>query len=102
MFEWECVQITRLESQRGAYMTKCVRELGHTIDRMGRRVVFCIQNNRKVMRYFDTSRQAVEEARKSQFQPVKLYVITIEHKGMYWSIPLKDLVELIEKEGRYL
>lgn len=91
---WENAQIERLVSQSSSWMNAC-KKIGHSIDRLGRRLVYRVRNARGIDRYFNNVRQAMDCANESQFQPTRITIMPILPKGTHWSTPLEDLVDLI-------
>lgn len=95
-YEEEMIRVhNALSSARGSYMKTCAN-MGHTIDRLGRRVVFRVINSRGAKRHFDKSVEAVKFAREAVNQPTRMIVIPVLPSYSYWSTPLMELVKLIE------
>ena len=71
-----------------------------TIDKNGYRHVWCVVNKRGVRKYFDNSKDALELARNSKFQPCDIVQIPIYPCWEYHHTDLESLVILIEEKLR--
>lgn len=102
LWAWEQLQIERLEKARPsreaceAWKEKC-KSMGHTIDRLGRRIIFRVTNSRGAKRHFNSSHEAIKFGREAINQPTHITILLILPEYSYWATPLTELVKLIKE-----
>ena len=95
--EWDAIMIDRLAKKYPNGLLPPVKEPA-TIDRNGFRHVWCVENSRGARRYFNSSKDAIELEKTSQYQPCRIVQMPIYPRWEWHDTPIAELAKLIEIE----